>query len=143
MVADVDPETGAVQVVDVTGAYDAGKVLDPVLALARVEGSVAMGIGMALVEDLDAARLHGPIAWTQPTALDVPPVRVAAWHEEPQPGIPMGAKGLADAAVVPVPAAVAAAGARRDRTGPAEPAAAAARRRRPAVTDRDPRQLLR
>lgn len=132
VVADVDPETGAVQVVDVTGAYDAGKVLDPVLALARVEGSVAIGIGMALVEDLDAARLHGPIAWTQPTALDVPPVRVAAWHEEPQPGVPMGAKGLADAAVVPVPAAVAAAV--RDATGldlpslPLRPRDVAARR---------------
>lgn len=115
VVADVDPETGAVRVVDVTGAYDAGRVLDTTQALARVEGAVALGIGLALTEDLPAARLHGPVAWAQPTSLDVPPVRVARWHEEPQPGVPLGAKGLSDAAVTPVPAAVAAAV--RDATG--------------------------
>ncbi|MCF2532284.1 xanthine dehydrogenase family protein molybdopterin-binding subunit [Yinghuangia soli] len=109
VVADVDPETGEVKVVDVTGAYDAGKVLDHTQALARVEGAVALGIGLALTEDLDAARLHGPAAWGHPGSLDVPPVRVAAWHEDPQPGVPLGAKGITDAAIVPVPAAVAAA----------------------------------
>lgn len=109
IVVDVDPETGAVQVVDVTGAYDAGRVLDRTQALARVEGAVALGIGLALTEDLAAARLHGPTAWALPSSLDIPPVTVAAWHEEPQPGVPLGAKGLADAAIVPVPAALAAA----------------------------------
>ncbi|MGW0661752.1 xanthine dehydrogenase family protein molybdopterin-binding subunit [Streptodolium elevatio] len=131
IVADVDPETGAVQVVDVTGAYDAGRVLDRVQALSRIEGAVALGIGLALTEDLAAARLHGPVAWALPGPLDIPPVTVAAWHEEPQPGTPLGAKGIADAAVVPVPAALAAAV--RDATGlelpslPLTPKAVAAR----------------
>ncbi|MDI2131401.1 xanthine dehydrogenase family protein molybdopterin-binding subunit [Yinghuangia seranimata] len=109
VVADVDPDTGAVRIADVTGAYDAGRVLDPVQALSRVEGAVALGVGLALVEDLGAARLHGPVAWAQPGALDLPPVRVAAWHEDPQPDVDLGAKGLSDAAAVPVPAAIAAA----------------------------------
>jgi CO/xanthine dehydrogenase Mo-binding subunit len=107
--ADVDVETGAVQIVDVTGAYDVGKVLDPGQALCRVEGAVSLGVGLALTEDLAAARLHGPTAWAQPAALDVPPVHVALWHEDPVPGMELGAKGIADAATVPVPAAIAAA----------------------------------
>ncbi|UGQ09588.1 molybdopterin-dependent oxidoreductase [Yinghuangia sp. ASG 101] len=132
VVVDVDPDTGAVHVVDVTGAYDAGRVLDRTQALARVEGAVTLGIGLALTEDLPAARLHGPTAWAQPTSLDVPPVRVALWHEEPDPGSPLGAKGLSDAALTPVPAAIAAAA--RDATGlelpslPLKPRAVAMRR---------------
>jgi CO/xanthine dehydrogenase Mo-binding subunit len=100
VVADVDPVLGTVTVVEVTGAYDAGRVLDPRQARARVEGAAAMGIGLALVEGAAGAL---------PTAAHVPELTVASWVEEPQPGAPFGAKGLADAAVVPVPAAVAAA----------------------------------
>lgn len=102
VVVDLDPELGTIRVVDVTGSYDAGRVLDPAQARVRVEGSVAMGVGLALTEDAEAV-------WAPPGPWDVPPVRVAAWIEEPQPGAPFGAKGLGDAAIVPVPAALAAA----------------------------------
>lgn len=108
VVVDLDPDLGTIRVVDVTGAYDAGRVLDPAQARVRVEGSVAMGVGLALTEDPETD-------WAPPGTWDLPPVRIAAWIEEPQPGAPFGAKGLADAAIVPVPAAVAAAV--RDATG--------------------------
>jgi len=108
VVVDLDPDLGTIRVVDVTGAYDAGRVLDPAQARVRVESSVAMGVGLALTEDPETD-------WTPPGTWDLPPVRIAAWIEEPQPGAPFGAKGLADAAIVPVPAAVAAAV--RDATG--------------------------
>ena len=50
-----------------------------------------------------------------PTALDMPPVEVAALVEQPEPGAPFGAKGIGEPPAISSTAAVA--GALRDATG--------------------------
>ena len=47
----VDTETGAVEVLRVVSATDAGTVVNPHAALGQIEGGVLMGVGYALMED--------------------------------------------------------------------------------------------
>jgi xanthine dehydrogenase D subunit len=112
-VVDVDPELGLVRVVDITTAQDVGKVLNPVQVTGQVEGGIAQGVGLAVMEEmvLDAGK-PANASFTDyliPTALDMPPVRIAELIEEPEPGAPFGAKGVGEPPVVSSPAAVAAA----------------------------------
>jgi CO/xanthine dehydrogenase Mo-binding subunit len=96
-VVDVDVELGLVRVVDLTVAQDVGRVVNPLQLVGCIEGGAAAGAGLALA----GSGLLG--------ALDVPPVRIAALLEHPEPGAPFGAKGAWDVPVGPAAAAVLAA----------------------------------
>ena len=109
---DVDRELGTVRVVQVAAVHDVGTVVDPLGALGQVEGGVAQGVGLALMEEL---RVEGGVVSTRsfadylvPTAVDVPDV-VVDWIEEPEPASPLGAKGLGELPCVPSTAATVAA----------------------------------
>jgi CO/xanthine dehydrogenase Mo-binding subunit len=117
-VVEVDEELGLVRVVQVAAAQDAGRVVNPQGAEGQVEGGTAMGLGLALMEEL---RLEDGILrnasftdYLVPTILDVPPV-VTEFVEVPEPEAPYGVKGIGElATVVATPAIVAAL---RDATG--------------------------
>jgi carbon-monoxide dehydrogenase large subunit len=47
---EVDPETGALQLLSYTAADDCGTVLNPLIVHGQVHGGVAQGIGQALTE---------------------------------------------------------------------------------------------
>src|SRR5207247_9065776 len=49
---DVDPETGIVVVERVWIAHDVGQSINPALVMGQVEGSVYMGLGEALMEEM-------------------------------------------------------------------------------------------
>ena len=51
-VVDVDPELGLVRVVDLATAQDVGRVLNPLQVLGQIEGGIAQGVGLAVMEEL-------------------------------------------------------------------------------------------
>ena len=111
-VVDVDPELGLVRVVQVTTGQDVGKALNPVQVTGQIEGGIAQGIGLAVMEEivLDEGRVRNPsfTDYLIPTALDVPEV-AATLIEQPEPGAPFGAKGVGEPPTISSGPAVAAA----------------------------------
>ena len=118
-VVDVDVDLGLVRVVEITTSQDVGRVLNPVQLVGQLEGGIAQGVGLAVMEEivLDHGRVRNPsfTDYVIPTALDMPPVHIAALIEEPEPGSPMGAKGAGEPPMISSVAAVVAA--IRDATG--------------------------
>ena len=111
-VVDVDPELGLVRVVHIATAQDVGKVLNPVQCLGQVEGGIAQGVGLAVMEELliEDGRVRNPsfTDYLIPTALDAPEVD-ATYIEVPEPDAPFGAKGVGEPPVISsTPAIVAA-----------------------------------
>jgi CO/xanthine dehydrogenase Mo-binding subunit len=111
-VVDVDPELGLVRVVHVDTAQDVGKVLNPLQCLGQVEGGIAQGVGLAVMEELlvvdGVVRNPSFTDYLIPTALDAPSV-AATYIEVPEPGAPFGAKGVGEPPVISsTPAVVAA-----------------------------------
>jgi CO/xanthine dehydrogenase Mo-binding subunit len=112
-VVDVDLDLGLVRVVDITTSQDVGRVLNPVQLVGQLEGGIAQGVGLAVMEEivLDHGRVRNPsfTDYVIPTALDMPPVHIAALIEEPEPGSPMGAKGAGEPPLVSSASAIVAA----------------------------------
>jgi CO/xanthine dehydrogenase Mo-binding subunit len=111
-VVDVDPELGLVRVVHMATAQDVGQVLNPLQAVGQVEGGIAQGVGLAVMEEIvtDRGVVRNPsfTDYLIPTVLDVPVVDVA-FVEEPEPHAPFGAKGIGEPpALSSTPAVVAA-----------------------------------
>jgi xanthine dehydrogenase D subunit len=112
-VVDVDPGLGLVRVVDITTAQDVGRVLNPLQAVGQIEGGIAQGVGLAVMEEIvvEGGRIRNPsfTDYLIPTALDMPTVTIAALVEEPEPGAPFGAKGIGEPPTISSTAAVASA----------------------------------
>lgn len=98
-VVDVDPELGLVRVVHLATAQDVGRVLNPLQVTGQIEGGIAQGVGLAVMEELilDEGRVRNAsfTDYLIPTALDAPTVD-AVLIEEPEPGAPFGAKGVGE-----------------------------------------------
>jgi xanthine dehydrogenase D subunit len=111
-VVDVDVDLGLVRVVQVATAQDVGVALNPLSVLGQIEGGVAQGLGLAVMEEIVVAggyiRNASFTDYLLPTALDAPEV-VATFVEEPDPQAPLGAKGVGESPTVSsTPAIVAA-----------------------------------
>jgi CO/xanthine dehydrogenase Mo-binding subunit len=117
-VVDVDPELGLVRVVRIDTAQDVGRALNPQAVLGQIEGGIAQGMGMAIMEEviLERGIVRNPsfTDYLLPTFADAPQVE-AVIVEEPEPWGPFGAKGFAELPSISSTAAVAAA--LRDATG--------------------------
>ena len=107
----VDLETGQVTVDRVTDFSDAGTVINPVTFHGQVEGSIVMGLGETLLEDMlfDAKgrptnpNLHDYLI---PTINDTPEIHTAA-VESYEPNGPFGAKEVGEGSLLPVLGAIA------------------------------------
>jgi CO/xanthine dehydrogenase Mo-binding subunit len=112
-VVDVDPELGLVKVVELTTSQDVGRLLNPLQAVGQLEGGTSQGVGLAVMEEVLVADGHIRNAsftdYLIPTALDMPPVEIAAFIEQPEPGAPFGAKGIGEPPSISSTAAVVAA----------------------------------
>jgi xanthine dehydrogenase D subunit len=117
-VVEVDQELGLVRLVQIAAAQDVGRALNPRSVEGQIEGGTAQGLGLALMEELQV--VEGRIAngsftdYLIPTILDMPPM-ASVMVEEPEPGVPYGAKGVGEPSTIVAAAAVAAA--LRDATG--------------------------
>ena len=111
-VVDVDPDLGLVKVIQVATAQDVGRVLNPLAAIGQIEGGIAQGLGLAVMEEiiLDQGRVRNPsfTDYLLPTSLDAPNV-VAIMIEEPEPQAPLGAKGIGEPPCISVTPAIVAA----------------------------------
>ncbi|MFN2165116.1 MAG: xanthine dehydrogenase family protein molybdopterin-binding subunit, partial [Anaerolineae bacterium] len=113
---EVDTETGMVRILRVVAGSDAGTVINPALARGQLHGGFYRGAGMALLEDTDydpttgTLRNRGMITdYKMLGAADLPgPEQFEIFFAHTyEPTGPMGAKGIGEAALNPVPAAVA------------------------------------
>lgn len=107
---EVDPDTGAVTILDIVIVHDCGKAINPTIVEGQVIGGVVHGIGNALFETMlyndDGQPLTTTLAeYLLPTSTEIPPIRVLH-HESPTPLNPLGAKGVGEAGVLPTAAAV-------------------------------------
>jgi xanthine dehydrogenase D subunit len=111
-VVDVDPGLGLVRVVQVATAQDVGRALNPLAVTGQVEGGIAQGVGLAVMEEIivEDGQVKNPsfTDYLLPTALDMPPV-VQTWIEQPERGAPYGAKGVGEPPTISSTGAVVAA----------------------------------
>jgi CO/xanthine dehydrogenase Mo-binding subunit len=111
-VVEVDTELGLVRVVQLAVSQDVGRALNPQSVHGQIEGGSAQGLGLALMEEIELKdgkiRNASFTDYLLPTILDMPPV-VSDLVEEPEPGLPYGAKGVGEPSTVIVPAAIVAA----------------------------------
>jgi xanthine dehydrogenase molybdenum-binding subunit len=108
---EVDVETGLVTVLNLWAAHDVGRALNPAGVEGQVLGGAVMGLGLAITEELrltpeGALMLPSPREYGMLTALGVPPIHVTL-VETIDPEGPFGAKGVGEAGLIPVAAAVA------------------------------------
>ncbi|HEX3088503.1 MAG TPA: molybdopterin cofactor-binding domain-containing protein, partial [Ilumatobacteraceae bacterium] len=98
-VVDVDPELGLVKVVQIATAQDVGIALNPMSVIGQIEGGIAQGLGLAVMEEIiltdGVVRNASFTDYLLPTMLDMPTV-VATMIEQPDPMAPMGAKGVGE-----------------------------------------------
>lgn len=110
---EVDVETGRVRVVHVTSAHDSGRIINPTLAESQLEGGIIMGLGYALFEEriLDE-RLGLPLNpnthdYKIPTNGDVPVIDAFFVPSSDVVANHTGARGVAEAPIIPTAPAIA------------------------------------
>ena len=106
----VDLETGLVNLVNIWGAHDCGKAINPLAVEGQLEGSWHMGMGQALSEQLkyyNGLLLNGNfLDYKIPTSVDTPLIH-ANIIETIDPEGPFGAKECGEGALHPVIPAIA------------------------------------
>ncbi|MFZ1212513.1 MAG: xanthine dehydrogenase family protein molybdopterin-binding subunit [Pseudolabrys sp.] len=98
---EVDPETGAVQVVRYSAVNDLGTIVNPLLVEGQIQGGVVQGLGQVLLEnavyDSDGQLVTGSFMdYAMPRAHDTPMINVLS-HPVPTKSNPLGAKGCGEA----------------------------------------------
>jgi aldehyde oxidoreductase len=102
---EVDMELGSVKVLKMTAAHDVGRAINPTLIEGQIEGGVAQGIGMALMEEFFPGQGENLHDYLIPSAGDIPPVESILIEDQTSIG-PFGAKGIGEQAVIPTAPAV-------------------------------------
>jgi CO/xanthine dehydrogenase Mo-binding subunit len=117
-VCDVDVELGLVRAVEVATTQDVGRIMNPLALEGQIQGGIAQGVGLALMEEIQLhdgrVRNASFTDYLMPTVLDMPAVRMAI-SETPHPHAPYGLNGVGEMpTIASTPAVVAAV---RDATG--------------------------
>ncbi|MBZ9795423.1 molybdopterin-dependent oxidoreductase [Mesorhizobium sp. ES1-4] len=102
---EVDLKLGTVRLIKITAAHDVGKAINPLLVEGQIEGGIAQGIGMALMEEYIPGRTENLHDYLIPTIGDVPPIETIL-IEVPDPEGPFGAKGLGEHVMIPTAPAI-------------------------------------
>jgi 4-hydroxybenzoyl-CoA reductase alpha subunit len=102
----VDLETGEVTMEKITDAHDCGLAINKTQVEGQMEGSVSMGLGEALFEEVkfdgQGKIINASLGeYKIPTALDVPPV-TSLVIESGEPNGPYGAKEVGEGGIMPV-----------------------------------------
>lgn len=101
----VDTQLGTVKLDRIVTAHDVGKAINPLLVEGQIEGGVAQGIGLALMEDYQPGRTENLHDYLIPTIGDVPPIENLI-IEVPDAEGPYGAKGLGEHVLIPTAPAI-------------------------------------
>ena len=112
VVAEVDVELGLTRIVWIGVAQEVGRALDRQAIEGQIEGGIAQGLGLAVMEEIKTSGgLITNASFTDyliPTALDMPRVETVI-IEVPDPDAPYGVKGVGEPPTVVATAAVVAA----------------------------------
>ena len=113
VLVDVDEGTGYVTVEKVWIAHDIGQCINETLVLGQVEGSVYMGLGEALMEEMayrgnrfGVHKIPSLLEYKSPTTKEMPDV-VTYLVTDPDPNGPFGAKEVGQGPLLPIMPAVA------------------------------------
>jgi carbon-monoxide dehydrogenase large subunit len=103
-VAEVEPETGKVEIKKYVAVDDCGKVINPLLVDGQVQGGIVQGLGQALFEEVvydeNGQLLTGSLMdYALPRAADLPRLKLAR-TETPTPVNPLGIKGIGEAGTI-------------------------------------------
>jgi CO/xanthine dehydrogenase Mo-binding subunit len=110
----VDTTTGRVHLERIVAAYDVGRAVNPTLVEGQIEGGIAQGIGLALLEEYVPGRNDNLHDYLIPTIGDVPPV-TSILIESNDPHGAYGIKGVGEHTLIPTAPAII--NAIRDATG--------------------------
>jgi 4-hydroxybenzoyl-CoA reductase subunit alpha len=109
----VDEETGVVTPRKIWIAHDIGQAINRNLAIGQVEGSVYMGLGEALMEEMayrpkrfGVHKTPSMLEYKSPTTMEMPDV-ITYLVEDPDPIGPFGAKEVGQGPLLPVMPAIA------------------------------------
>jgi aerobic carbon-monoxide dehydrogenase large subunit len=107
---EIDPDTGAVHVVNFTAVDDVGRVVNPMIVEGQVQGGIAQGIGQALLEmavyDASGQLMSGSMMdYTMPRADNLPNFSVATENTMCTHN-PLGSKGCGEVGAIGSPPAV-------------------------------------
>jgi CO/xanthine dehydrogenase Mo-binding subunit/aerobic-type carbon monoxide dehydrogenase small subunit (CoxS/CutS family) len=105
---EVDLDLGTTKVRRIVAAHDVGKAINPTQVEGQIEGGIAQGLGLALMEEWWPGQSDNLHDYLVPTAGDVPPVEVIL-IEAAEPLGPSGAKGVGEPGLVPTAPAILAA----------------------------------
>ncbi len=98
-VVDVDVELGLVRVVEIATAQDVGRAINPQAVEGQIEGGIAQGLGLALMEEIQVVdgevRNASFTDYLIPTVLDMPPVALEVL-ELADPEAPYGLRGVGE-----------------------------------------------
>ncbi len=101
----VGPDLGTVTIHKITAAHDLGRAINPLPAEGQIEGGIAQGIGMALMEEYISGRTDNLHDYLIPTFGDVPAIEKLL-IKVPDPEGPFGAKGLGEHVLIPTAPAI-------------------------------------
>jgi aerobic carbon-monoxide dehydrogenase large subunit len=107
----LDPEIGAVEILDYVVVEDGGVLVNPMIVDGQVFGGTAQGIGTALYEEMPFDEAGQPLASTLadyllPGATEVPAIRILHM-QTPSPYTEFGVKGIGESGAIGPPAAIA------------------------------------
>ena len=102
---EVDLALGTTRVLKMTAAHDVGRAINPLLAEGQIEGGIAQGLGLALMEEFLPGRTENLHDYLIPTVGDMPEI-TSILIEKPDPEGPMGAKGLGEHVLIPTAPAI-------------------------------------
>ncbi len=102
---EVDLETGQIRIEKMTDAHDCGLAINKTSVEGQMEGSLSMGLGEAMFEEVkfDARGrvINADLAeYKIPTAVDMPPIETIV-VESNEPNGPFGAKEVGEGAIMP------------------------------------------
>ncbi|MBV9394937.1 MAG: molybdopterin-dependent oxidoreductase [Methylobacteriaceae bacterium] len=102
---EVDVALGTVKALKITAAHDVGRAINPTLVEGQIEGGIAQGLGLALMEEFFPGRGENLHDYLIPTIGDVPPIE-SILIEDASPLGPYGAKGIGEQALIPTAPAI-------------------------------------
>ena len=110
----VDTETGYVKIEKIWLVHDCGNMINPMIVEGQIHGGLSMGVGSTLYEEIVHDEAGNPLTanfadYLLPSAVEMPAEIELAHFTTPTSMNPLGVKGVGEAGVIPVAAAVASA----------------------------------
>ncbi|MCL2856956.1 MAG: xanthine dehydrogenase family protein molybdopterin-binding subunit [Oscillospiraceae bacterium] len=102
---EIDPKTGTTKIIRMGAAHDVGKAINPDSCRQQIEGSLVMGVGNAIMEEMiyqDGVLVNGNLVdYKIPTSMDADFEMNIALVEKPDPEGPHGVKGIGEPGLAP------------------------------------------